>query len=285
MFRPFILLCTACFAVSSCKSGPEPQATVVYHKIAGKPLAMDVFLPSAPATQPRPAVLLVHGGGWQGGHRSELAGFGKWLADHDYVAFSVSYRLLKGNENPWPAQIHDVQRAVRWIKAHAADYNIDPERIGAMGNSAGGHLVSCLGTMDTLDNSDPELANFTSRVKCVIDMCGPTDLTDDLTKKVSQGAWGNELVDRFLGGNRNPAREASPLFHVDSTDSPFLIVHGKKDTLVPLDHSERLDAALKEAGVESELLVLDCGHGFENQEQMATFAAKAETFLKKHLNP
>ena len=285
MIRILPILAAACL-LGSCKpTGPKPHSTVVYGEAAGKELAMDVYMPAAPATKPRAAVILVHGGGWQSGHRKDFSWFGQWLANHNYVGFSVSYRLLDGTANPWPAQIHDVQRAVRWVKAHAAEYNVDPERIGALGGSAGGHLVACLGTMDTLENSDPALAAFSSRVSCVVDLCGPTDLTEDYSKKVAQGAYCNQLVDRLLGGGRGPARGASPLFHVDSKSSPFLIVHGRKDDLVPVDQSERLDAALRGAGIESELLLLDCGHGFEGQDQILTFTAKAEVVLKKHLNP
>ena len=104
----------------------------------------------------RPGVLMVHGGGWIGGDKAQYQKFGEKLAEKGYVAFSINYRLLP--YFPHPAQIDDTQRAMRWIRAHAADYHLDPKRIGALGDSAGGHLVSLLGTTDTRDNSDPELA-------------------------------------------------------------------------------------------------------------------------------
>lgn len=271
-------------ALSGCKATPKPGSTVTYSEIDGQKLEMDLYLPSAPATALRPAVLLVHGGGWEAGSRQDLAWLGQWLANNNRVAFSASYRLLREDGNKWPAQLHDVQRAIRWIRANAATYQVDPDRVGALGISAGGHLVACLGTMDTLDNTDPALAAFSSRATCVIDLCGPTDLTEDFRPKVARGEWCNQLVDKLLGNKtRAGAREASPLFAVDSKSSPFLIVHGRKDDIVPFDQSERLHAALQAASVESEFLPMDCGHSFDSEKQMLEFIAKAEDFLKKHL--
>jgi len=282
-----LLLLSALFLLplSGCKGqAPKPQATVVYDETAGRRLEMDVYLPPAPTEGLRPAVLMVHGGGWCAGNRKDFGGFGQWLASKGYVAFSTSYRLVTADANKWPAQLDDVQRSVRWIRAHAADYQIDPQRIGALGASAGGHLVACLGTMDTRDNSDTSLASHSSRVTCVVDLCGPTDLTDDLRPKVPQGEMCNALIDTLLGNTkREGAREASPLFLVDTKTAPFLMVHGAKDDIVPLDHSQRMEAALKAAGVEAELVTLDAGHSFENPAQVQDFMKRAEAFLEKHL--
>lgn len=278
------LLLSAAFLLAGCKAQPKPDSTVTYSEIDGQKLAMDVYLPAKPADNPRPAILLVHGGGWEAGSRQDFSWLGKWLATKGYVAFSVSYRLMTETTNKWPAQLNDVQRSVRWVRANAAKYQIDPDRIGAIGASAGGHLVACLGTMDTLDNSDPALSGFPSRVKCVVDLCGPTDLTEDFRPKVAQGEWCNQLVDKLLGNKtRAGAREASPLFHIDEKSAAFLIIHGRKDDIVPFDQSQRLDAALKKSGIPSEFLPMDCGHSFADEKQMLEFLAKTEAFLKHHL--
>ncbi|RYD32351.1 MAG: alpha/beta hydrolase [Verrucomicrobiaceae bacterium] len=285
MSRFIIILSALLLSLPGCKSAaPKPQATVPYDEREGRKLEMDVYLPSAPSDGLRPAVLLVHGGGWAEGHRRDFSWIGHWLAARGYVSFSTSYRLVTADANHWPAQLDDVQRSVRWIRAHAADYKVDPERIGALGASAGGHLVSCLGTMDTRDNSDPALSAHSSRVKCVVDLCGPSDLTEDLRPKLAKGEWCNGMIDTLLGNKeRKGAREASPLFLVDGKSSPFLIVHGSKDDIVPLDHSQRLEAALKTAGVKAELVTMNCGHAFENAAQLQDFMQRTEKFLETHL--
>lgn len=277
----FLLNCTACKA-----RGNILPTEVRYGEVDGQKLLLDAYQPPKPAETLRPAVILIHGGGWAAGNRSDYRDMGKWLASQGYVAFAISYRLVQKDHNQWPAQLNDVQRAVRWIRAHAKDYQIDPERIGAFGGSAGGHLVACLGTMDTLDNSDPALAAFSSRVTCVVDMCGPTDLTEDFEPKVAKGKWCNEIVENLLGGKeRKGAREASPLFHVDRRTPPFLIFHGRKDDIVPLDQSERLLTALKAADVPAELVVFDGGHAIEKQEELLDFVTRTDRFLKTHLKP
>ena len=135
---------------------------------------MDVYLPSG-FTGRRPGVILIHGGGWQAGDKNFYTGMGQALAARGFVAFSVNYRLTPAAQ--YPAQADDVQRAVRWMRGHAADYALDPARVGALGDSAGGHLSLILGTHDTLNNTDPALAAQSSRVQCVVDFYGPSDLT------------------------------------------------------------------------------------------------------------
>lgn len=258
---------------------------VAYSEIEGTSLSMDIYQPSAAGTDLRPAVVMFHGGAWRSGSRADCKQAGQWLAARGYVACAVSYRLVTPEKNHWPDQIYDAQRAVRWLRAHAAEYRIDPERIGAFGSSAGGHLVACLGTMDTLDNSDPALAGFSSRVNCVVDHCGPVDLTEDMVGKVAQGVWCNEMIRDLLGGKPELARSASPLFHITAKTSPFLIFHGRKDDIVPVEQSERMITELKTAGVTAELITHDGGHDFGSEEDTKNFLTKTEEFLKTHLRP
>lgn len=267
----------------------KTELNVSYGTADGQKLLLDIYEPTGKVSGLRPAMIVVHGGAWSAGDKEEFADISKALAGLGYVTFSINYRLVTPTTNKWPAQLDDCQRAVRWVRAHASQYGIDPARIGALGGSAGGHLVACLGTMETRDNSDKDLAAYSSRVTCVVDMAGPTDFTVDLAPQVAEGAWTNEQIAILLGTTfaKNPGgvKAASPLFRVDAKSAPELIVHGRKDTVVPLDQAQRFADALKKAGVEAKLLVLDCGHGFEGTESLALFLVEMQTFLAKQLHP
>jgi acetyl esterase/lipase len=182
------------------------------------------------------------------------------LARAGYVAFSLDYRLVDAatGSHRWPAQLDDVQRAVRWLRAHAADYGIDPMRVGAYGWSAGGQLAALLGTRDTRDGTAP-LASYSSRVVCVVDLAGDVDLA-----AYTQPPTLHEVV-ALLGGTPQEVperyRDASPLSWIDGRSAPFLVVHGALDDVVPIDQSRRLVAALRGAGVEVQFVELDdAGH-------------------------
>ncbi|HZP80759.1 MAG TPA: alpha/beta hydrolase [Chthonomonadaceae bacterium] len=258
---------------------------VVYGTAGGVKLRLDVYQPLG-ATGRRPGVVLVHGGGWMGGDKSAYAKMGQELAGQGYVAFSVNYRLAPGFH--YPAQLDDVQRAVRWIRAHAADYDLDPERLGALGDSAGGHLVSFLGTRDTRDNSDPELSRYSSRVCCVVDFYGPEDFTLPSSAAVNPSAL--QILTLFFGKTREQApqlyRDGSPIVFVDRRSAPFLILHGTKDNLVPIEQSRRMRDALQKVGVEATFVALENdGHGFARPENQQKAHSLVEAFLARHLNP
>lgn len=281
-----VLLLSLLLAFSGCAEKVTADLNVPYGEANGQTLLVDVFQPSAKSAKPRVAVVLFHGGAWVAGNKSETHDMARGLARNGYVAFSVGYRLATPAGNHWPAQLDDAQRAVRWVRAHAGTYGIDPRRVGAMGGSAGGHLVACLGTNDTRDNSDPALAAWSSRVTCIIDMCGPVDLTSDHT---SPAAWANEQVVTLFGGKPSAlpalARSASPLFQVSAASAPALIVHGRKDDLVPLDQSERFAAALKQSGVDARLFVHDGGHGMDDSKAVRRLMTEATDFLRTYLEP
>ncbi|OGV59407.1 MAG: hypothetical protein A2X45_22285 [Lentisphaerae bacterium GWF2_50_93] len=266
------------------------ELNVTYGKADGQELKLDVFSPVTKSEKPRPAAIIVHGGAWSAGDRRDGHEMAPYLAKEGIVVFCIGYRLVNDTGNRWPAQLDDNQRAMRWVRAHASQYGIDPNRIAAMGGSAGGHIVACMGTSDTRDNSDPERAAYSSRPNCVVMMCGPTDLTEDFSKKVKQGEWCNEQIRRLLGGKPEEvpelANSASPLFHVDVKTPPTLICQGRTDELVPFDHAERFDAALRKAGVESVLFMHKGGHGFdEDGKEFMEFIKVMDAFLKKHLKP
>ncbi len=242
-------------------AGIEWHRAVVMGKGGDKPLHAEVMLPSPRPGKPTPAIILVHGGGWRGGNN-----LGKWvftgfqLAKRGYCAASIEYRL--SDEAPWPAQIQDCKLAVRWLRANAAKYNVDPDRIGCWGSSAGGHLVACMGTMD-----DPALegdggyAGVSSKVQAVADLSGPTDFRtgnfvgkDDAAEIDADHQAKDLQISEYLFGGpfaKNPAawKQGSPLLWVKPGDPPFFLLYGDKDSIVPLSQGTSFAAALKSAGV------------------------------------
>lgn len=227
----------------------ETRRGVTYGKADGQELLLDAYLPPA-REAPRPAVILIHGGGWSSGRRSDVVVDARELAKAGYVAFGIDYQLLDtvNARRRWPAQLDDTQRAVRWVRAHAGEFGVDPARLAAYGWSSGAHLAAMLGVRDTRDNSDPDLAAFRGRVDSVVALGGPLDLsvpqTDDTFVQI--------LAD-FLGGTPEEQphayRDASPLTWVDASAAPFLLVHGGHDDAILADESRRMAAALYEAGV------------------------------------
>ena len=257
---------------------------------------MDVYLPIGFAG-PRPGVELIHGGGWQAGDKSFYAPLGRALAARGFVAFSVNYRLTPAAH--YPAQADDVQQAARWLRAHAGEYGLDPARLGALGDSAGGHLALILGTRDTPKDADPALAAQSSRVQCVVDFYGPTDLTGTATPATTPTPttpptdaqkYGIQVVRDLLGGSAQEesalARAASPLFSVDAKSAPTLIITGTDDPLVAPSQSTRLADALRAAKVEVTLAIMyHQGHGFLNPGDPQTYGAMAAEWLTRHLKP
>ncbi len=270
-------------------AAPKVPDSVVYERdveygAAGdRALKLDVVRPRAESKEPRPVVVWIHGGGWSGGDKSSgLNLLMSFALRGDYVCFSVGYRL--SGEAKWPAQIHDCKAAIRWIKANAEKYHIDPKRIGVWGGSAGGHLVTLLGTSGDVkelegNNGSPDRS---SRVACVVDFCGPSDFPNFFKAKNDGGA--RRPIAGLLGGTveEKPAEAAaaSPVTYVTKDDAPILIVHGTSDFLVPIAQAETLHEACRKAGVEATFIKMDGGgHGIGGPE----IARRVTAFLDKHL--
>ena len=247
----------------------------------------DVYLPKKRSTdKPLPVVVFIHGGGWSGGDRKGYAPQAAALAaTGNYVAVSVGYRL--SGETKWPSQIHDCKAAIRWIRGHAKELNIDPAKIGATGGSAGGHLVCLLGL--TAGNKDLEgsIGDFTSLgsgVTCVVNFCGPTDMGAPLmqgeaAKKDDPAVAG--LIGGPLAENADKVRASSPLTYVSKSAAPIMTVHGTNDARVHFSNAEKLDAALKRAGAVSLLVpVTGAGHGIPVGPELA---ARIQAFWDLHL--
>ncbi len=242
----------------------EVQRNIEYAKVGDKSLTLDLYLPKD-AVKPMPVVVWVHGGGWRAGSKENVGIILPMLPSGIAVA-SINYRLSQ--EAVFPAQIYDCKAAVRWVRAHAADYGLNPDKIGAGGDSAGGHLAALLGT--TAGNHDLEgdegNPGVSSQVQAVVDFYGPTNFVVSKENPVSVNADTNSMVTGLLGGtDPEKAKAASPLYYVTAQACPFYIVHGDHDLTVPLQHSIDLNAALQKAGVASTLYVIKGGgHGYND---------------------
>jgi acetyl esterase/lipase len=254
---------------------------VVYSVVGHDKLRLDIYQPKSPGTLLRPGIILIHGGSWEEGDKTELATMARFLAGKGYVAFSIDYRLHSGKKNRWPAQLDDAQHAVRWIRAHAADYNVDPNRIGAWGYSAGAQLASLLGEIDTRDNSDPELSKYSSRVQAVVDASGPVDFTTGFDS--DGGAFFNDLLGATEKQNPELWQSASPVFNITTHTAPFLIFHGTRDGTVPIAQSIEFANALRKAGVEVSLVQLDDGHDYETEAAKQRVASETLQFFDRTL--
>lgn len=213
----------------------------------------------ASADQPRPAVAIIHGGGLIWGRPEDEESLARQLHAQGYAIFLVGYRLYDqlSGANAWPAPLEDVRAAVRWIRAHAADYGADASRVCAVGFSAGAHLASLLGTTDDPSATSPDGAS--ARVECVVSLAGDGDVLVP-----SEDRFWNELGEQILGGSRDEHPElweaASPAHNVDDHTVPFLVVHGTNDLDVPVESARRLVAALDAAGRDVTYLELPTYH-------------------------
>jgi acetyl esterase/lipase len=260
------------------------ETDVEYGQAGDVSLKLDVLRPKDGAAEKRPCIVWIHGGGWQGGNKNSGMGrLAPYVASGEYVGVSVGYRLT--NVAGWPAQAHDCKAAIRWVRANADKYGVDPDKIGAWGSSAGGHLVALLGTSGDAKEIEGEVGSpgHSSRVSCVVDYFGPTDFLAFATD-TPRTATPNSPEVKLLGGPatelKDKAREASPTTYVTKDDPPFLILHGTKDPLVPLSQSELLHKKLQDAGVSSTLVIVEgAGHGFGGGE----VEGRVSAFFAKHL--
>lgn len=239
-------------------------------------LAADVFVPDSAGRLP--AVLLVHGGRWESGSRAETQGIAEQLAEAGFVVVNADYRLAPAYR--FPAPLHDLQLAVRWMRANADRFRIDPERIGAFGYSSGAHLVSLLATVGGDDPLATPHGGADTRLAAVVAGGTPADL-----RLYGKGRGCPE----FLGGTAMelPAIHAlaSPITHVTPDDPPMFLYHGALDDIVPVEHAKAMVAALTAAGVPAELhIVRGVGH-----VALAVFSGPVVTeaihFLDRRLRP
>ena len=266
---------------------------VVYERANGWEGKLDIYARRAPGSTPgqtpapMPTVIFIHGGGWvQGAKEGSLLRALPYIT-MGYSVVNVEYRLA--NVSLAPAAIEDCRCALRWIVAHAKDYNIDPDRLVVAGESAGGHLALTTGMIPTSAGFDRTCQTPTEpRVAAIVDFFGITDVADLLDgpgKKPFPETWPYTV--QWLGNQPNRAdvaKAASPLTYVRAGVPPTIAIHGDADPLVPYAHSVRLRDALQKAGVAQELVTIPRGgHGtFAPDEWQRAFSA-IEKFLAAHL--
>jgi acetyl esterase/lipase len=235
---------------------------IAYREVDSRRLLLDICVPRR--RLPAPVLVYIHGGSWTSGGKEQGRALIAAYARRGYLGVSIQYRLA--GVQPWPAQIEDCRAAVEWLREHIAEYGGDPERIALVGASAGAQLALCLACgwgVEGVDGTVERSSLPPGTVKGVVSWFGPVDLVPMSTK-----AHPLEDVLIYLGRDydvreRN-ARLASPLLYVSPDDPPALFIHGTADLMVPCWHSQKMHAALKEAGVATELITVEGGkHGFE----------------------
>ena len=267
----FLLLALLAFPLFSAEK-PEPipvksHVDLVYAKHGDREMKLDLYIPEK-GDGPFPMIVWIHGGGWIGGDKNDCVPLNVGYCQNGYAAASLSYRF--SDVAPYPAQIEDCKAAIRWLKAHAKEYNLDPNHIGVWGGSAGGHLVCLLGVTGKVKKFDVgENLDQTSEIHAVCNYFGPTDMLTvqdglDPDAEITKAVLG--MLTSLLGGPMNEktelAKEASPTTYADRNAAPFLHVHGTSDLLVPVEQAEKLHDKLRQANVYSRLFILPrAGHG------------------------
>ncbi len=293
--RVLVLSAFAVVFSEAAEPGPREISDVMF-LTPDRAEKLDLYLPAPPsAGKLSPAVVWIHGGGWTGGTKTEPRGktICRTLASAGYVAVSIDYKLGPGS---WPLNLLDCKNAVRFLRAHAAEYRLDPDRIAVAGGSAGGHLALMVGLTAQKKLHEPEAPypGVSSTVRCVIDMYGPANLRTRPTDKTpmrtlmtgpSRAAFGAASDDASVW------RVASPVFQVTEDSPPVLILHGRADSTVDYQQSDEMAAALKAGGGAHEYLLLDgVGHSFDwetwNKKPLPRDVKSAAlTFLERHLAP
>lgn len=259
----FAALPCFCIAGAELPAGTKVLRDLPYVTNGHARQKLDLYLPASPKG---PLLVWIHGGGWRAGSKSEVDGLP--LLDKGYAVASVEYRFSQ--DAIFPAQIEDCKAAIRWLRAHAAEYHYDPKRIGVWGASAGGHLTALLAvTGKTRDFDVGENLDQSSAIQCGIDFFGPTDFPGyhpPSDNPMLQPSGKESVIVQLFGGpleqKLDLARRASPVTWVTKDSAPLYIMHGTADPLVPLDQSQELADKLKAAGVEVTLdVVKGGGHG------------------------
>ena len=268
-----------------------PESVTVHRDIAyvtdgHERQKLDLYVP-ADTGENLPLIIWVHGGAWLGGNKTHYRPMEYLSAG--YAGASINYRLSQ--HAVFPAQIEDVKAAIRWLRANAETYRLDPNRFAAWGSSAGGHLVAMLGTAgDVAEFEVGENLEVSSKVQAVVDYFGPTDFLQMDAHRLPDGlvhdapdSPESKLVGGPIQEHKDRVAKANPITYVSKDDSPFLIIHGDQDKLVPFHQSMLLNDALEKAGVPVTFYRVEGGgHGWFRDPKVPELT---KTFLEQHLKP
>lgn len=257
---------------------------------------LDVYVPTGPAPEGgRPVIVAIPGGGWRWVDKDNYGGAVAAFAKYGYAVVAIDYAYNSpGGPSTWPANVEDVRAAIRWVRKNSDRFGIDPDKVVAMGESAGGHLAALAGVLPdgpvsaegaNLAASVPDPSGVSSRVQAVVDFYGPTDLVTEYRDQPE----GRSYLASFLGGSPDqiPGRyeAASPIRHVTPDDPPMFIIQGTGDQIVAPDQSINFAAALADAGVPVELTILPgATHGFRFRGRSVDLMPSLLNFLDQSLN-
>ena len=272
----------------SAPEGVNVHRDLVYGQVGDRKLPLDLYIPHN-ASSPLPVVMWIHGGGWRGGSKGN-GGRARDITKRGFALVDVEYRL--SGEAIFPAQIEDCKTAIRWVRANAKKYNLDPNRIGAWGSSAGGHLVALMGlTHDEKAFETKEHSEYSSEIQAVCNWFGPTDFLrmNDFEGRIDHDATESPeslVIGAPIQENKDKVAAANPITYVSKNDPPMLIMHGEKDLSVPYNQSELLYAVMQKAKLDVTLYkVVNADHGFRNatEDTPESLFEMSAQFLEKHL--
>jgi acetyl esterase/lipase len=260
------------------------EADLEYGRAGERSLKLDLLRPKDQGDKALPVVVFVHGGAWRQGNKESVRNrLNDLVASGNYVGATIGYRLTP--EACWPAQIHDCKAAIRWLRANAEKYHLDAQHIGAWGSSAGGHLVSMLGTSGDVKELEGDCGTpgYSSRVQCVVDFCGPSDFLKELAEGHILNT-SDSVLGQLFGGppleKKEVARAASPVIYASPDDPPFLVVNGTADQTVPISQAEAMVAALAKVNVPVTFIRMAGGGHFIGGPEIH---ARVRTFFDKQL--
>jgi acetyl esterase/lipase len=259
----------------------ELVRNVIYNDSQQK---MDIMLPKPRPKEALPVIVYIHGGGWNSGSKE----WGDWkvasFVKDGFIGVSIDYRLSP--KYTFPVQLNDCKCAIRFLRAKAKDYNINPDKIGVWGESAGGHLVALLGTTSSTKEleGDGGYREYSSKVSSVVDYFGPTQLFDLKENTYAKKAVGGMVGADYSEENIEKFKKASPIYYVSKNSAPILIMHGALDNLVPISQSQMFYDKLKNNGVDATFyIVKDAGHGFPKSKELDDLYKMTLDFFKRTL--
>jgi acetyl esterase/lipase len=278
------MLTTPLFYLITLATAADPDISVE-HDLAylgeGRSEKLDLYMPAKAATGQRfPGIVIIHGGGWTSGTKrgAREQNIGTTLAKNGYVCISIDYALASKGNPTWPRNLHDCKTAVRWLRAHAEKYHVDPDHIGVIGGSAGGHLALMVGLTRLEDGLDPKepYGRLSCQVQALVDLYGPSDLVQRGRDQV--------MLPGTQAENPGLYRQASPVTYARKGNPPVLILHGTGDATVPVEQSRRMADALKQAGAECELILVEgAPHSFHLEPKEKDLRPAVLGFFGKHL--